>query len=158
MVQISFDVFNTMLEELLNLGMQLWGRDRVLVPLYVNRVTAQTPLGTSVVLDVQQRTLMRPSPVAVVSDQGGDAALAFDGDLSTACLQIAPLGFIGATYPAPGVEISNYGVFFTRAGEYAWMIEYTTDPLGLDWQACDAVVQPMQAGTWIWRELDGMPS
>lgn len=156
MVEIAFDVFNTMLEEMLNLGMQLWARDRVIVPIYLNRITAQTPIGTSVVIDVQQRSLMRPTPILVESDQGGLAALAFDGDLTTSCAQDNPFGMITAIYAPPGLEISNYGIFFTRAAEFAWMIEYSLD--GLTWNACDAVTAAVGAGEWIWRELDGMPS
>jgi hypothetical protein len=156
MVETSFDVFNTMLEEMLNLGMQLWGRDRVFLPLYINRVTAPTPIGTSVVLDVQQRTLMRPTPLAVNSDQGGIAALAFDGDLNTSCDQIAPMGVITAQYALPGTSFSNYGIFFTTAGLYGWMVEYSTD--GANWVAVDGVSVDVQAGQWLWRELDGVPS
>jgi hypothetical protein len=156
MVAVGFDVFNTMLEEMLNLGMQLWARDRVIVPMYVNRITAQTPIGTSVVIDVQQRTLMRPTPTLVESDQGGLPLAAFDGDLTTSCTQDNPLGMITAWYPPPGLEISSYGIFFTRAALYGWMVEYTVD--NMNWLACDAASVPIQAGEWVWRELDGMPS
>jgi len=155
MVDTAFDVFNSMLEEMLNLGMQLWARDRVIVPIYVNRAMAVTPIGTSVVIDVQQRTLMRPTPTLVETDQGGDAWAAFDGDLNTSCNQLLPMGMITAWYPTPGLEISCYGVFFTVAGLYAWMVEYTTD--GVAWNAVDAATAPIQAGQWVWRELDGVP-
>src|SRR5262245_11229039 len=72
MIEIGYDVFNGMLTEFMNLGIQLWARDQVIVPLYVNRNDCVTPLGTSLVQNVQQRTLMRPVPTLVESDMGGD--------------------------------------------------------------------------------------
>ena len=48
MVDVGYDVMNRMLEEFLNMGIQLWARDTVIVPLYLNRNDCITPLGTSV--------------------------------------------------------------------------------------------------------------
>jgi len=156
MVEVAYDVFNRMLEEFLNLGIQLWGRDEVIVPLYVNRNDCPTPLGTSVVLNVQQRTLSRPTPLLVSSDQGGTAALAFDGKLNTACVQTAGSGAIAATFAAPGVEINNVGVNFALSGQFGYMIEYTLD--GVLWTAIDAASVVVVAGQWVWRELSGAPT
>lgn len=156
MVEIAYDVFNTMLEEFLNMGIQLWARDTVIVPLYLNRNDCITPLGTSVVQNVQQRTCMRPTPTSMTSDQGGNAALAFDGDLDTACVQTAVNGSINAFYPAPGVEINNVGVFFASAGQFGYMTEFTLD--GLAWTAIDAATVTVSAGQWVWRELSGAPT
>src|SRR5215468_5633378 len=122
MIEIGYDVMNTMLEEFLNMGIQLWARDTVIVPLYINRNDCITPLGTSGVQNVQQRTCMRPTPMTMTTDQGGNAALAFDGDLDTVCLQTQPLGSITATYAEP-VEINNVGIFFAIAGEFGYMTE-----------------------------------
>jgi hypothetical protein len=155
-IEISFDVFNSMLDEMLNLGMQLWARDLIIVPLYENRTLCPTPPDTSVVIDVQQRTLMRPTPIMVSSNMGGVAALAFDGDLNTACTQISPEGSITATYAASGIEVSCYGINFGMAGAAAWMIEYTRD--GTTWVAIDASTADVIPGQWVWRNIDGSPS
>src|SRR5262249_9941611 len=82
--------------------------------------------------------------------------LAFDGDLSTSCTQLNPLGSITAMYDPPGVEINNVGIFFAKAGEYGYMTEYTLD--GLTWIAIDAASVVVGAGQWVWRELSGAPT
>lgn len=155
-VDIALDVFNAMLDEMMNLGSRLWARDLVMVPLYNNRSACPTPLDTSLIIDVQQRSLMRPTPLLVSTDMGGTAALAFDGDLSTACIQVTPGGIISATYTPPGIEVSVYGVNFAQGGAVAWMIEYTID--GVNWVAIDAVSTTVGAGEWVWRQIDGSPN
>lgn len=154
-LEIAMDVFNAMLDEFLNLGIQLWGRDRVILPLYLNRNQVVTPQGTSVIIDLQQRTMMRPAPISVSSDQGGDATLAFDGDLSTTCVQTATLGSIAAFYQG-GVSISQVGVQFGNAGAMSYFVEYSLDGL-TDWTAIEAVAVAVAAGQWVWVELDGAP-
>ena len=154
MIEIAFDVFNTMLEEFMNLGVQLWARDMVIVPLYINRNDCITPLGTSVVQNVQQRSCMRPTPATTLLDTGADASAAFDGNLATS-VTASGTGSIIATYPTPGVEINNVGIYFMQAGSFAYMTEYTLD--GTNWIAIDAASVTVGAGQWIWRELSGAP-
>ena len=156
MLEIAMDVFNAMLDEFLNLGIQLWSRDRVILPLYLNRNQVVTPQGTSVIIDLQQRTLMRPAPSMALSDQGGDASLAFDGNLATACLQTAVNGSITAFY-SNGTVITQVGVLFADMGSMAYFVEYSLDGV-TDWTAMEAVSVDVVAGQWMWIELDGAPA
>lgn len=154
-LEIAMDVFNAMLDEFLNLGVQLWSRDRVILPLYLNRNQVPTPEATSVIVDLQQRTLMRPAPISVSTDQGGDATLAFDADLSTVCAQTAPLGSISAFYQS-GVAISQVGVMFANADSMSYFIEFSLDGV-TNWTAIEAVAVVVAAGQWCWVEIDGAP-
>lgn len=157
MSEIAFDVVNTMFQDFLNLGIQLWARDQVILPCYLNRAEVPMPLDTSVVFDCRQRTLMRPTPNSVTTDQGGNAALAFDGDLNTTCVQTAINGSITAVYPSDGIIVTTVGINFAFSGPAAVMIEWSQD--GIAWDAittiADAGVSP---GQWIWVDVEGSPS
>jgi len=154
-LDIAMDVFNRMLDDMLNLGLQLWGRDRVVLPPYFNRQQGPLPLGTPVGIDLQQRTLLRPQPLLVQTDQGGDASLAFDGNLSTVCQQTAIDGSITAIYQG-GTVVTQLGVMFVQAGPQAFFVEYSMD--GITWQAIDMVSVTIDApNTWFWKEIDGAP-
>lgn len=154
-VEVAYDIFNVMLTEMPNLGMQLWARDQVIVPVYQNRNEAPLPMGTSVVFNVRQRTLMRPTPLAMISDQGGNADHAFDDDFSTACAQAFASGSLTAIYQQP-TQISTVGILFADAQNLALFIEY--DLLGDgNWVALDALDCQPQAMEWVWKDLQGMP-
>src|SRR5688572_18453516 len=76
-LEVAYDEFNNMLNEMLNLGMQLWGRDQILLPIYQSRNSVTCPLGTSVVLTVNQRSLTRPTVTDEFTTNGGTASYAF---------------------------------------------------------------------------------
>lgn len=152
--EIVLDQFNLMLNEMLNLGMQLWGRDRVILPLYQNVNQVPTPLGTSVVITVNQRYLTRPPVIAPFSDQGGTPAFAFDDNFATACVQTAPNGSIGALFPNL-TQITTVGILFDAPGQFGIFYEYTLD--GTNWIAADAADYTATGGDWLWRDIEGTP-
>lgn len=155
-VEQAFDTMNLMLENMLNLGMQLWGRDEVIVPLYLNRNQYPMPLGTSLVIDVRQRTVQRTVPIAVSSDAGGDPTLAFDNDFATVFRQTSADGSVTATYTS-ATAITNLGFYLPDATQLSYFFEY--DLLGDgNWQTLEGITADTQAESWIWVDLDGAPS
>jgi len=156
-VQVAYDEFNVMLDEMLNLGIQLWGRDRIILPLYQNRNTVPCPLGTSVVLTVNQRSMSRPTVINPFSTEGGTAAFAFDDDFDTSCEQTDVNGAIGAFFATP-TQITTVGVLFDSAGAFGVFYEYTVDG-GSTWITADAADVTIAAGQqqWVWRDIEGTP-
>ncbi|MFZ5784019.1 MAG: hypothetical protein ACOY4R_27795 [Pseudomonadota bacterium] len=155
-VEKSLDQFNIMFDEMLNLGMQLWGRDQVILPVYQNRNQVSLPLGTSLVLSVNQRYMTRATALNPFSTEGGDAALAFDDDFDTACTQTAPNGSIGC-YFASDFQVTTVGILFASAGIFGIFYEYTTDA-GATWTAIDSADLTVADGEWVWRDLQGVPT
>lgn len=156
MVETAFDTFNTMLDEMPNLGMQLWARDDVLIPIYAGRNQVPTPLGTSVILNCRQRTMQRPTPYQVFSDMGGNADFAFDDDFLTVCRQEMPSGTITALYSSQ-TRITTVGILFTEGQKFALFIEY--DLLGDgNWRSLDAFEVEPQQQEWVWKDLQGAPA
>ena len=155
MVEIAFDTFNTMLDEMPNLGMQLWARDDVVMPIYAGRNMVPTPLGTSVILNCRQRTMFRPTPFAVYSDNGGVAEFAFDDNFDTECRQASVGGTLTAIYDQP-TYISSVGILFTEGQKLALFVEYDLKGDG-NWVALDAYEVEPQEQEWVWKDLQGAP-
>jgi len=155
-VESAYDTFNLMLTNMLNLGIQLWGRDEVIVPLYSNRNQYPMPLGTSVVIDVRQRTVQRTEPASVASDAGGTPAYAFDNDFATIFEQTAADGSLTATYTS-AVSISNIGIFFPYATVNTFFLEYDILANG-NWQVLNTIEVDCQADTWVWQDEQGAPA
>jgi hypothetical protein len=155
-VAIAFDVFNQMLSEMLNLGVQLWARDMVILPLYMNRNEVPCPLGTSVIISANQRTLTRVPALLPFSDMGGVAAAAFDDDFGTSCMQTAANGSIGTTF-SDLTRVTTVGILFSISGQFGIFYEYSLD--GVTWTAIDATDITIDTATpqWFWMDIQGAP-
>jgi hypothetical protein len=150
MAEVALDQISLMFDEMLNLGIQLWGRDRLILPLYQNRNQVPTPSGTSVVLTVNQRYLSRIDVSDPFSTPDGTAANAFDDDFDTACVQTDPDGTLGA-YFSGSTQITTIGILFYQAFAGGVFYEYTTD--NTNWTAIDSTDITAQAGEWYWLDL-----
>lgn len=155
-VSVVQDIINLMMTEMLNLGIQLWARDKMILPLYPNHYEVPTPLGTSVVISANQRTVNRIPIVSAFSDNLGDADAAFDDDFLTACTQTSSGGSIGATFATP-TQVTTVGILFNAAGTFGLFYEYTLD--GTTWTALDAATVTIDTGQpqWYWYDLEGAP-
>lgn len=155
-IDTSYDIMNIMLDEMLNLGIQLWGRDRIILPLYQNRNQVTCPLGTSVIISTNQRYLQRAEVINPFTTEGGTAAFAFDDDFDTACAQNTPNGSIGAYFSTP-TQITTIGILFDAPGEFGIFYEYSLDD-GATWTAADSADVTVPAGSqmWLWRDISGV--
>lgn len=153
-VEQALDEFNIMFDEMPNLGAQLWAREQVILPLYMNQNKVPTPLGTSLILSVNQRYLTRPAVIDPFSTAGGTAAFAFDDDFATACVQTAPNGSIGGYFDSL-TQITTVGILFATAGQFGIFLEYTLD--AVNWTAADALDATVTDGQWIWTDIEGAP-
>lgn len=155
-IEIAYDVLNTLMDEMLNLGIQLWGRDRIILPLYQNQNMVPCPLGTSVIISTNQRYMDRAEVINPFSTEGGTAAFAFDDDFDTACSQNTPNGSIGAYFSTP-TQITTIGILFDAPGFFSLIYEYTLDN-GVTWVAADAseITVPADQKTWLWRDITGV--
>jgi hypothetical protein len=155
-VAIAYDVFNLMLTEMMNLGIQLWARDQVILPLYVNQNEVPCPLGTSMIISTNQRTLMRAAVGTPFSDAGGNPALAFDDNFATGCRHTSPNGSIGMTFDTP-TQVTTVGILFDQPGAFGMFYEYSPD--GTTWVALDAnnIVIDTASPQWFWLDVPGAP-
>lgn len=154
-IEKALDQLNLVFTSLLNRGVQLWKRQQLILPCYLNTYTMPLPPGYNTVVTLNRRSLFRQIGTPF-SDNGGDATLAFDDDFETACTQTSPNGSIGCLFP-DGVSVTQVGVLFGAAGSFSLFYEYTLD--GTTWTALDAAtVVVSAAGEWFWVDLNGGPA
>jgi hypothetical protein len=160
-VEKSLDQLNLMLPALINRGVQLWKRQRIILPVYENEMRVPLPPGIDLVNRLTRRSLARytggiPFSTDHLGVPDGNAAAAFDDDFATSCSQTLANGNIGMFFPQP-VQVTNLGVLFDVAMELAYFIEYSNDA-GVTWTPVDALTGVVSAGQWVWSDVDGSPS
>jgi len=156
-IDIAYDVMNLMLDDMLNLGIQLWGREQIILPLYANRNEVPTPINTSLIISTSQRTLTRVTPLLPFSDNGGDPLGAFDDDFATACTQLTANGAIGTVFDGM-FQVSCVGILFNRPGTFGIFYEYSVDG-GVTWVSIDSadITILTDDNTWVWKDIEGVP-
>lgn len=159
-VEKSLDELNLVFTQLLNRGIQLWKRQKMILPCYLNQQMTTLPAGVNLVDKLTRRSLQRQIGTPF-SDGGGDADLAFDNDLDTACTQtsVDPTAglSIGCTF-TQGTQVTTAGVLFNLAAVIDNLsFEYSIDGV-TNWTALTSVSGTVAAGQWVWVDLDGAPS
>lgn len=145
---------NLLFTSLLNRGFQLWKRQQVILPCYMNVNQVPLPAGSNVVTTLNRRTLFRQTGTAF-SDAGGVAALAFDDDFDTICQQTSDNGSIGCAFSSP-TTVTTVGILSGVAGEWALFFEYSQD--GVTYTPLEAVDVVFTAERqWAWYDLEGGP-
>lgn len=159
-VENALDEVNLVFTQLLNRGIQLWKRQKMILPCYLNQQEVSLPAGVNRVATLTRRSLQRQIG-APFTDGGGDADLAFDNDLDTACIQntVDPVNglSIGCIF-TQGTQITTAGVLFDAAAVITNLsFEYSIDGL-TNWTALTSVSGTVAKGQWVWVDLDGAPS
>lgn len=117
-------------------------------------VDLQTGPGTLNILSANLRQMSRIAGTA--SSSSGTAANAFDGDLTTACTQVVTLGSITSAFTSAS-PLSMVGVLPAAGGTWSFVIQTSQD--GSSWTTQLTVTnQSVTTGTWLWYELQGIPS
>jgi hypothetical protein len=153
-LQVALDLLFLELSALATDGIPLWTITKLLLPIYERKHSVQTPLGTIQVYDVNLRTNQRLS--GTNSSSEGDADNAFDGDLNTACTQIAAAGNIDVVLDSAST-VPIFGILPNATGTWDISVQYSDD--GLAWttlwtEAALAVVD----GEWYWRDVEEVPT
>jgi hypothetical protein len=152
-VEKSLDQLNLIFPALMNRGIQLWKRQRYILPFYVNSNRVNLPDGINVVSKVTRRTLARANNGVPFSDTGGDPALAFDDDLDTVCQQTDINGSIGMVFDQP-VQITTVGVKYGVEINHTLFVDVSDD--GINWQPLPGGIEGVaHLDQWVWFDLDG---
>jgi len=155
MIYKALDNFNLLLTSLLNRGIQLWARQKRILPLYENVNQVPLPPGVNLVTTLNRRLLQRVLGGAAFSDAGGTASLAFDDDFATACVQTSANGSVGMQFTSPQM-VTQVGVLSRDAGAYGLFFEYSQD--GVNYTAIGSEQVTFTGGDWFWVDLQGCPS
>lgn len=150
---IAADLLYLYLCTLANKGVALWAIDKVILPIYQNVQDVPLPPQTVDVLNCNLRTSDRLT--GTYSSSEGIAANAFDGDITTFCVQVTPGGNITMQTASP--TLLNTVGFFPGVTA-TWNIEIQTSNDGVTWtniytnSALNVV-----ADEWFWVDIEGIP-
>jgi hypothetical protein len=153
-IQTALKLLFTYLSSLVNKNIPLWVIERTLLPIYQNVYTVPTPQGTVDVMNANLRQITRLSGTYTSSE--GTAAFAFDGDLETACTEIAPAGNIAVEFDS-ATFATNFGIMPNATGTWDISIQISQD--GVTWTTVytDAAFAAV-ANEWQWFDIQGIPA
>lgn len=103
-VKSAFRSLNFILSQWPNDGFRLWLLDNAMMTIIPGQISYALPTATVDLLDLTVTNLNRMLNGTPFSSAGGNAANAFDGNSSTACIQNAPNGYISYDY---GLDVST---------------------------------------------------
>lgn len=133
-------------------GVALWCIDKVILPMYENVQTVPCPVGTVDVFNANLRTSTRLTGLATSSE--GVAANAFDGDISTSCIETTPAGFIQVALDSE-TAAPMFGILPGASGVWDISIQGSADGLTWDTLYTNATLVVVD-GAWFWIDIEGV--
>ena len=150
MQQTALDSLYLLISSLCNQGIQLWTIEKTILPFYLANKNVVMPIGTVDLLNSNYRTINQYT--GSISSSSGAPSLADDSDLSTACIQTAPNGWIIQNLLQPTL-ITTLGVNMYGAGTYTLKIDWSND--NVNW---NTVVSPGSVtyaqNEWNWYDIN----
>lgn len=158
-IAIAQDLLYLLLSTLASRSIALWAVTKVVLPIYDAIQDVLAPLGTVDILNANLRSITQlqlPAPgIAYTSSAGGIAANAFDNNLTTACTQTAPNGFIQVQFPSVGQPVV-FGVLPNATGNWSISIQTSNDGVTFTTVYTNTTFVAMQ-GQWLWVDVEGIP-
>lgn len=151
-IATALDLLYLFTSALVNRGIKLWNVDRILVALYAEQFSYLLPLGTVDVLNCNLRVNQRITGTASATE--GVADNAFDGDLTTACVQVTPAGSITMRLPGT-IAVPIYGFLPGVSGPWDYVIEFSDDDITYT-PIITRTAQAVVAGEWVWFDAEGI--
>jgi len=153
-VEKALDQINLIFKQLVNRGIQLWKRQKMILPCYPGQRMVPLPPDVNLVDKLTRRSYVRQSGTPF--SDSGNPAYAFDGDFMTFTQQTTLGGVLGCTYTT-AQQITGVGVLTGLAQTLSIFVEYSLDGT-TNWTSLDALYQTLDDRTWIWLDLDGAPA
>lgn len=130
-------------------GVPIWKIQTQLLPLYQGLGQVPALAGTVEILNANLRNMQRLLGTNS-SNAGGTADLAFDSDLTTACIQTVANGSLIVNLGA-ATYITTIGLLPFATGTWSFVYEISTD--GSTWTTVDTfTLEAVTSLTWIWND------
>jgi hypothetical protein len=156
---IAQDLLYLLLSTIASKGIALWAQQKVILPIYDATQDVPAPLGTVDVLNANLRNItqlqLSAPGIVYTSSAGGVAANAFDNNLTTACTQTAPNGYIQVQYPAVGQPVV-FGILPNATGTWNVSIQTSNDGVTFTTVYTNTALAAV-AGQWFWTDIQGIP-
>lgn len=151
-ITIALDLLWLFVMTLSNKGIKLWNVDPIILPIYERNQTVPCPLGTTDTYTINLRNSNRITGTATASE--GVADNAFDGDLATACTQLAALGTITMDLGTDGATaIPIFGLMPNVSGDWDYVIEASNDNFVTSVPYITRTAQAVVQDEWFWEDV-----
>lgn len=148
----SQNELSMMLNSLVQEGVPLWTVDKQIYGMNLNQNILQFSPDTVDLSNVLYRYNTLPSG-GVPTASTGNAANAFDQDLTTACIQTAPNGYISYDFTVQTV-VTTVGLLMNGTANLNPVYEYSND--GVNWTeviGSASAATAYTAGQWYWQDV-----
>jgi hypothetical protein len=141
-----------LLSNLSNIGINYWAISQKVFGLNAAKFIYELPAGSIDVLNVNYRTMNRPT--GDVSASSGNAANAVDSDITTVNIQTSPNGNISINYGTNNpIYSGSIGILPGVSGSFHILLEVSTD--GSTWTLLeDTGVTTWVDNQWLWYQID----
>jgi hypothetical protein len=145
-----------LLSNLSNIGINYWAIDQKVYGLNANKFIYDLPAGSIDVLNVNYRTMNRPTPNSDggYTSSSGQVANAFDNAVDTVTIQTAPNGNIAINYGQYNpIYAGSIGILPGVSGSFHILLEISTD--GTNWVTLkDTGVTTWVDDIWQWYQIE----
>ena len=146
-----------LLSNLSNIGINYWAISQKVFGLNANKFIYELPAGSIDVLNVNYRTMERPTPSATggyASSAGGQVANAFDSDVDTKTVQTSSNGNLSINYGTDNpIYAGSIGILPGVSGSFHILLEVSTD--GSTWTLLeDTGVTTWVDNQWLWYQIE----
>lgn len=149
-LQVALDCLFLNFSKMANRGIPLWTIERDILGMSQGQYKIDCPLGTEETLNLNLRTIQRVDGINTSTQ--GNADLAFDGDVATACTQTTPGGNITVTFEGD-TNITILGILPNATGSWSIVVETSDD--GINWTPIYTNTAFLAIrGVWQWIDLD----
>jgi hypothetical protein len=141
-----------LLSNLSNIGINYWAISQKVFGLNAEKFIYELPAGSIDVLNVNYRTMNRPT--GDVSASSGNAANAVDSDITTVNIQTSPNGNISINYGTNNpIYSGSIGILPGVSGSFHILLEVSND--GSNWTLLrDCGVETWVDNQWLWYQID----
>jgi hypothetical protein len=141
-----------LLSNLSNIGINYWAISQKVFGLNAEKFIYELPAGSIDVLNVNYRTMNRPT--GDVSASSGNAANAVDSDITTVNIQTSPNGNISINYGTNNpIYSGSIGILPGVSGSFHILLEVSND--GSNWTLLeDTGVETWVDNQWLWYQID----
>ena len=141
-----------LLSNLSNIGINYWAISQKVFGLNAAKFIYELPAGSIDVLNVNYRTMNRPT--GDVSASSGNAANAVDSDITTVNIQTSPNGNISINYGTNNpIYSGSIGILPGVSGSFHILLEVSND--GSNWTLLeDTGVETWVDNQWLWYQID----
>lgn len=141
-----------LLSNLSNIGINYWAISQKVFGLNADKFIYELPAGSIDVLNVNYRTMNRPTGDVYASS--GNAANAVDSDVTTVNVQTSPNGYIAINYGTNNpIYSGSIGILPGVSGSFHILLEVSND--GSNWTLLeDTGVTTWVDNQWLWYQID----